>query len=46
MGNSPLLYENCGCIVPVASYALSKLDSETIKIKRFPFLKKNKYMLI
>jgi len=38
MGNSPLLCENCGCIVPVASYALSKLDSETIdKIKKFPF---------
>lgn len=38
MGNSPLLCENCGCIVPVASYALSKFDSETIdKIKRFPF---------
>ncbi|MFX1499920.1 MAG: radical SAM protein [Promethearchaeota archaeon] len=38
MGNSPLLCENCGCIVPVASYALSKLDAETIdKIKRFPF---------
>ena len=38
MGNSTLLCENCGCIVPVASYALSKLDAETIdKIKRFPF---------
>ncbi|MFX1236640.1 MAG: radical SAM protein [Promethearchaeota archaeon] len=38
MGNSPLLCKNCGCIVPVASYALSKLDSETIdKIKKFPF---------
>jgi sulfatase maturation enzyme AslB (radical SAM superfamily) len=38
MGNSPLLCENCGCIVPVASYALSKLDSETIyKLKKFPF---------
>ncbi|MFX1420476.1 MAG: radical SAM protein [Promethearchaeota archaeon] len=38
MGNSPLLCENCGCIVPVASYALSKFDSETIdKLKRFPF---------
>ena len=38
MGNSPLLCENCGCIVPVASYALSKFDSETIdKMKRFPF---------
>jgi MoaA/NifB/PqqE/SkfB family radical SAM enzyme len=38
MGNSPLLCENCGCIVPVASYALSKFDSETIdKLRRFPF---------
>jgi len=38
MGNSPLLCENCGCIVPVASYAISKLDAETIdKIKKFPF---------
>ncbi|MFX0002425.1 MAG: radical SAM protein [Promethearchaeota archaeon] len=38
MGNSPLLCENCGCIVPVASYALSKFDSETIdKLKKFPF---------
>ena len=38
MGNSPLLCENCGCIVPVASYALSKLDTETIdKLKKFPF---------
>ncbi|MFX1375097.1 MAG: radical SAM protein [Promethearchaeota archaeon] len=38
MGNSPLLCENCGCIVPVASYALSKFDAETIdKLKKFPF---------
>jgi sulfatase maturation enzyme AslB (radical SAM superfamily) len=38
MGNSPLLCENCGCIVPVASYALSKFDSETVdKLKKFPF---------
>ncbi|MFX1378220.1 MAG: radical SAM protein [Promethearchaeota archaeon] len=38
MGNSPLLCENCGCIVPVASYALSKLDSETVeKLQKFPF---------
>ncbi|MFX0180370.1 MAG: radical SAM protein [Candidatus Hodarchaeota archaeon] len=38
MGNSPLLCANCGCIVPVAYYALSKFDSETIeKIKKFPF---------
>ena len=38
MGNSPLLCSNCGCIVPVATYALSMLDYETIeKIKKFPF---------
>jgi len=38
MGNSPQLCENCGCIVPVASYALSKFDPETIdKLKKFPF---------
>ncbi len=38
MGNSPRLCENCGCIVPVAIYALSKLDSETIEVlKKFPF---------
>ncbi|MFX1275964.1 MAG: radical SAM protein [Promethearchaeota archaeon] len=38
MGNSELLCENCGCIVPVASYALSKFDSETVdKLKKFPF---------
>ncbi|MFX1389940.1 MAG: radical SAM protein [Promethearchaeota archaeon] len=38
MGNSPRLCENCGCIVPVASYALSKFDSETIdKLRKFPF---------
>ena len=38
MGNSPQLCENCGCIVPVASHALSKFDSETIdKLKKFPF---------
>ncbi|MFX1426340.1 MAG: radical SAM protein [Promethearchaeota archaeon] len=38
MGNSSLLCENCGCIVPVASYALSKFDSETIdKLKKFAF---------
>jgi MoaA/NifB/PqqE/SkfB family radical SAM enzyme len=38
MGNSPRLCENCGCIVPVGSYALSKLDPETIdKLKKFPF---------
>ncbi len=38
MGNSHRLCENCGCIVPVGSYALSKLDPETIdKLKKFPF---------
>jgi sulfatase maturation enzyme AslB (radical SAM superfamily) len=38
MGNSQALCENCGCIVPVASYALTKFDSETIdKLKKFPF---------
>ena len=37
MGNSELLCENCGCIVPVASHALSKLDAETVdKLKKFP----------
>ena len=38
MGNSPELCQNCGCIVPVATYALSKLDSETAsKLNRFNF---------
>lgn len=38
MGNSPKLCANCGCIVPVASHALSTLDHETIeKLKKFPF---------
>ncbi len=38
MGNSPKLCENCGCIVPVAVYALRNFDSETIdKLKKFPF---------
>ncbi|MHA1784449.1 MAG: radical SAM protein [Candidatus Helarchaeota archaeon] len=38
MGNSPQLCANCGCIVPVASHALSTLDPETIdKLKKFPF---------
>lgn len=38
MGNSPLLCENCGCIVPVGSYALAKFDSGTIdKLKKFQF---------
>ena len=30
MGNSPLLCENCGCVVPITAYALfKKFDSET-----------------
>ncbi|MFX1451297.1 MAG: radical SAM protein [Promethearchaeota archaeon] len=38
MGNSPALCANCGCIVPVASYCISKFDPETIeKLKKFPF---------
>ncbi len=38
MGNSPKLCKNCGCIVPVAVYALRKFDRETInKLRRFPF---------
>ena len=38
MGNSPDLCENCGCIVPVGSYCISKFDPESIeKLKRFPF---------
>lgn len=36
MGNSQELCKNCGCIVPVAIYALSKFDEETIrKIQKF-----------
>jgi MoaA/NifB/PqqE/SkfB family radical SAM enzyme len=31
MGNSPLLCNNCGCVVPVAAYALfKKFDSDTV----------------
>jgi len=31
MGNSPLLCDNCGCIVPIAAYALfRKFDSGTV----------------
>jgi MoaA/NifB/PqqE/SkfB family radical SAM enzyme len=31
MGNSPLLCENCGCVVPIAGYALfKKFDSGTV----------------
>jgi MoaA/NifB/PqqE/SkfB family radical SAM enzyme len=38
MGNSQELCKNCGCIVPVAIYALSKFDEETIrKIQKFNF---------
>jgi MoaA/NifB/PqqE/SkfB family radical SAM enzyme len=38
MGNSPELCRNCGCIVPVALYALSKFDDETIrKLRKFNF---------
>lgn len=32
MGNSPLLCDNCGCIVPIAAYALfRKFDSDTVE---------------
>ncbi|MFW9771681.1 MAG: radical SAM protein [Candidatus Thorarchaeota archaeon] len=32
MGNSPLLCDNCGCIVPIAAYALfKKFDSDTVE---------------
>ncbi|MFW9825268.1 MAG: radical SAM protein [Candidatus Thorarchaeota archaeon] len=35
MGNSPLLCENCGCIVPIAAYALfRKFDAETVEKTR------------
>jgi len=38
MGNSEKLCENCGCIVPIAEYAASKFDLETLrKINRFSF---------
>jgi len=31
MGNSPLLCDNCGCVVPIAAYALfKKFDSSTV----------------
>jgi len=31
MGNSPLLCDNCGCVVPIAAYALfRKFDSDTV----------------
>ncbi|MFX1374180.1 MAG: radical SAM protein [Promethearchaeota archaeon] len=37
MGNSPLLCENCGCVVPIAAYALfRKFDSGTVdKARKF-----------
>ncbi len=35
MGNSPLLCDNCGCIVPIAAYALfRKFDSSTVEKTR------------
>ncbi len=35
MGNSPLLCDNCGCIVPIAAYALfRKFDSGTVEKTR------------
>jgi MoaA/NifB/PqqE/SkfB family radical SAM enzyme len=35
MGNSPLLCENCGCVVPIVAYALfRKFDSETVDKSR------------
>jgi len=35
MGNSPLLCDNCGCIVPIAAYALfRKFDSVTVEKTR------------
>ncbi|MBD3196936.1 MAG: 4Fe-4S cluster-binding domain-containing protein [Candidatus Lokiarchaeota archaeon] len=38
MGNSENLCENCGCIVPVAAYAIGKFDYQTIqKIQKFSF---------
>jgi MoaA/NifB/PqqE/SkfB family radical SAM enzyme len=31
MGNSPLLCDNCGCVVPITAYALfKKFDSDTV----------------
>ena len=31
MGNSPVLCDNCGCVVPIAAYALfRKFDSGTV----------------
>jgi len=35
MGNSPLLCENCGCVVPIAAHAMfKKFDSGTVDIMR------------
>jgi len=35
MGNSPILCENCGCVVPIAGYALfKKFDSDTVEKTR------------
>ena len=35
MGNSPLLCDNCGCVVPIAAYALfKKFDSGTVNKTR------------
>ncbi|MFX1569457.1 MAG: radical SAM protein [Promethearchaeota archaeon] len=35
MGNSPLLCDNCGCVVPIAAYALfKKFDSDTVEKTR------------
>ncbi|MFW9866874.1 MAG: radical SAM protein [Candidatus Thorarchaeota archaeon] len=35
MGNSPLLCKNCGCVVPIAGYALfKKFDSATVEKAR------------
>ncbi len=35
MGNSPLLCANCGCIVPIAAYALfRKFDADTVEKTR------------
>lgn len=38
MGNSPLLCENCGCVVPIVAYALfRKFDSATVDKSRALF---------
>ena len=39
MGNSPILCDNCGCIVPIAAYALlKKFDSDTVDKTRKLFI--------